>query len=219
MSRALSIVCVTRADPAVLPLLRGMRALANELGAEFVVGLDHHDKMRLPEDAWPDSLLRVRAEGYQETVQDLVIGEASGAYVLRLDDDESCSPAMVKWLAVGKYLESDHWCFARAWLWGDGRHRLAGPPHWPDFQTRLSVAAKAQGHVGLHPTSPHGGGAEAPCAIFHHKLLLRSRAEREELCAHYDSIQAGTGLRAFYLPEEAEEKGMPLKVAKLEGVS
>jgi len=211
LARGLSIVCVTRAEPAVLPLLRGMRALANELSAELVVGLDNWDKMALPGDAWPDVLLRVRANGYQETVQDLVIGKACGAYVLLLDDDEELSPRAAAWLRSGGYLEHDHWCFARAWLWGDYRHYLSGAPHWPDHQTRLSVAAKAQGHRGLHPVGPYGPGAAAPGAILHHKLLLRSRAEREEQCRHYDAIQPGAGMRAFYLPEAA---GMPLQVSE-----
>jgi hypothetical protein len=145
----------------------------------------------------------VVSKGYIESVLDEALEYTAGRYVLRLDDDERCSPAMVQWLREEQFLASDHWKFPRAHILSDGRVSLH-PQLWPDHQTRLSVRAKSGGRRWIHAGSPFGGGDEAPVVIEHHKFAVKSLQERMAIADRYDSIQPGSGnggMQAFNVPE------------------
>lgn len=209
MSADLSIVCVTRVDDAVVPLLRKMAAAATALRAEFVVGADGPGaRERLDAAAIrPDVTILVETAGLQEHAQDDVIRSASGRYILRLDDDEEISSGLFDWLERGNYRAADNWSFRRAWLYPTADRFIASAPHWPDLQVRLSVSEKAAGwHSGIHPACPHGPGVIAThsAVIEHHKLLIRSTEERRKQVKFYNKISPGAGLPIFYLPEDRE---------------
>jgi hypothetical protein len=125
--------------------------------------------------------------------------------VLRLDDDERCSPAMVEWLMRGDYQLGTHWKFARVALFGSEWSAIDSPHLWPDHQTRLSVRAWADGRNAIHCGSPYGGGDLAPAAIEHHKFLVKNTEERLALAQHYDRVGgSGTGWNyPFNVPELA----------------
>ena len=199
----LTVLCVTRASSHVWPFLAEMEALAECCGGEFVVGTDGIDATELMvESDIAAHIVPVHTPGYPEAVLEQVLAECHGTYILRLDDDERCSSDMMEWLIARSYTSSDHWCFSRAWLWTDEKHRLVNAPFWPDHQTRLSVRAKAGGIRSIHPQSPFGMGRIAPVAIEHHKFLLQSREMREAVVKAYNQIQPGAGMREFYIPEE-----------------
>lgn len=226
----LSILCVTRAEKGALPLLRLLPPIARMLGAELVLVADGQkafDTLAQNEVGHGryGRLFEVETKGYIESVLDTCLYLTPGRYVLRIDDDETLSPPLVEWLADRKYQESDHWKFSRAHLWlrematdtGDDEVRvIASPPLWPDHQTRLSTRDKSFGRTHIHCGSPHGGGELAPFPLIHHKFVIKSRQEREEIVKRYESVQpgAGSGFRYFSVPEMVEEEG-----GKLETIS
>ena len=189
----LSILCVTRAEPFAEPFLTAMAELAGDLEAELAIVRDGVD---------------VHSSGYIESVLDEALGFCTGDYVLRLDDDERCSPAMVDWLASGKWASRPSWKFCRQHLWGDERHFIITPQLWPDHQSRLAHRSLSGGRITIHAGSPHGGGELAPCAMVHAKFLVKSLEERRAIVRRYDAIQpgAGTNFAAFSVPEDVYEE-------------
>lgn len=204
----LTIICITKGEACCLPLLAKMTQDAQGLGASMLLFLDNNRGDFTPEfyEHGPAYfvLFLVNSGGYVESVLDYAVSKPETRYVLRLDDDERMSPEMISWLASGAYRASDHWKFPRAHLWRDESTFIAAHPLWPDHQTRLSVKEKAGGRTTVHAGSPFGGGRLAPCYIEHHKFLIRSREEREEISARYEKLQpgAGTHFRSFSVPEE-----------------
>lgn len=239
----LSILCVTKGERSVLPLLEMLSLSAHMVGAEFVLVADGPEAFLSVRgiDIWQglSRLFKTETKGYIESVLDSCINLTTGRYVLRIDDDESIPPPLIEWLRVGAYKESDHWKFNRAHLingtrclqcqgsginprsmtWncctvcGGSGELLPGivtsPPLWPDHQTRLSTRDKSLGRTHIHCGSPHGGGVLAPYPIIHHKFVIKSRQEREEILKRYDEIQpgAGGGFWQFSVPERGEERG------------
>lgn len=223
----LSILCVTRAEECVLPLLRLLPLAARMTGAELILVADGREaSIRLNQMETQLGLAYIfetQTKGYIESVLDACINLTTGRYVFRIDDDESIPPPLVEWLRAGSYKESDHWKFNRAHLiateQGDddkgctctkGETRvITSPPLWPDHQTRLSTRDKSFGRTHIHCGSPHGGGDLCPYPIIHHKFVIKSREEREEIVKRYESVQpgAGSGFRYFSVPEMVEEEG------------
>lgn len=211
----LSILCVTKAEKFALEMLVRMREQANLLEAELVIVQDGET---LADWVKPlaDNYALVRGKGYIESVLDMAIDVTSGAYVLRMDDDESISPEMMSWLLHGKYKSGDHWAFPRKHLWQDGYY-IASQPLYPDLQTRLSTREKSGGRHGVHDGSPYGTGKVADVSIWHHKFRLRNLPERRKIAAKYDQLRegGGTGLwHAFNLPEEYYKSG-EMRIEKL----
>lgn len=219
----LSLLCVTRADDCVLPLLANLESIAASLECELVViadSLPALDKLLLSRIATADRnrVYHLDCHGYIECVLDRAIDLCRGDYILRLDDDESISDGMHSWLLDRRYLTAPHWRFRRAYLWGRAAtdaapstissvspvHTfIANPPLWPDYQTRLSTRAMSGGRHAIHAGSPYGPGELAPGVILHHKLLVKTLEEREAIGARYEAIQAGAGdaVRAYSVPE------------------
>lgn len=217
----LSILCVTKAERCVLPLLETLSLVSRLSGSQFVLVADGQEAFKTiaynPMSGLdPDRLFRIDSKGYIESVLDSCIGLTTGKYIFRVDDDESLPLPVVEWLKSGGYRESDHWKFNRAHLiargnaeTGDGETRvITNQPLWPDHQTRLSTREKSFGRNHIHCGSPHGGGDLAPYPIIHHKFVIKSREEREAILKRYDEIQpgAGGGFWQFSVPERMEER-------------
>jgi hypothetical protein len=184
----LTVLCVTKAESYAQSFLARLAQDASIVGAVLRVETD---------DA------SIQSAGYIESALDDAIARCDTDYILRIDDDETMSLAMLEWLRRREYRSADHWAFPRRNLWPDAQQFVANPPLWPDLQTRLSVKAKAGGRAGVHDGSPFGTGEVAPVAIEHHKFLARTRGEREELVRHYDELRPGAGAEyvMFSLPE------------------
>lgn len=200
----LSVLCVTRFEKHALPFIADMRQLADDCEGELVLAADgSYAFAGLRALGYEPH--RVASDGYIESVLDDAITYCRGDYVLRLDDDERCSPAMIRWMVSGAWQAKSIWKFARAHLWGDERHFIANIPQlYPDHQTRLSVREFAGGRKQIHSGSPFGGGELAPVILEHHKFLVKTLVERRAIVARYDRIQSGAGtqFKAFSVPED-----------------
>lgn len=201
----LSILCISRLEDCSLRFIRAMDALANVLDAQFVLMADGCAAFNKAAELDIEALIeRVESKGYIESVLDDGVRACNGDYILRLDDDECASPAMVEWLMTGVWAQHDHWEFPRMHLWSDGV--LMAPQLFPDHQTRLSIKSKSGGRHGVHAGSPFGGGETAPCCIEHHKFVIKTRPMRQDVAANYDSYCQGYGtgnMKPFSLPEDA----------------
>jgi hypothetical protein len=188
----LTILCVSAGAAYGEPFIDDMREVAADLNCRFV--LYDGSEARVIEDVL-DEAVALCAEGW----------------ILRLDDDERVSPEMYRWLLASSWHEADHWAFPRLNLWPDDDHYIRSDPLFPDLQTRLSTKAKSGGRTEIHQGSPFGTGRLAPCAIEHHKFLVRSEEERRALVLHYDAVRdgAGRGFADFSVPED-----FPLSIAE-----
>lgn len=188
MTSDLTVLCITKAEPYAHEFLARLAQDTSTIGAMLRVETDGAS---------------IHSAGFLESALDEAVAGCDTEYVLRIDDDETMSLAMLEWLRAGKYRAAEHWAFPRRNLWPDAQHYISNPPLWPDLQTRLSIKAKAGGLSGVHDGSPHGTGEVAPGWIEHHKFIARSRVERELLVQHYEHLKpgAGTEYMMFSLPE------------------
>lgn len=173
----LSILCVSDLKERAKPFLREMQQLSKMIGAEFALVVDG---------------VHVRSKGYIESVLDEALTFTHGDYILRLDDDEKCSPAMIRWLIEREYKADSHWSFPRVHLWDTPKQMIFEPYYWPDLQTRLSVREKAGGRPKIHSGSPFGAGTIARVCIEHWVYLCKSKEERLQIARRYHAIQPGS---------------------------
>ncbi len=203
----LSILCVTNNEPAfAYPFIMGFRKLADRLGAELVLDLNREKKDTSPFRGIADKEIETKPDTLQDLVLDMAINECSGDYILRMDNDESVSPAMADWLATGEYTSGRLFTFPRVYFWGDTDHYLNNPGMFPDLQTRLGLKHLMTGCNFIHAGNPNGPGQTVMCAIEHHNLLVKDLAKRREIAALYESVSPGAGSLPWYarynLPED-----------------
>jgi hypothetical protein len=172
----LSILCVSDVKHYAVPFIEEMDRVAHRLGAEFVLVQDGKD---------------VHSAGYIESVLDEAIAKTKGDYILRLDDDEKCSPALIRFLDREIYRSYDHWSFPRAHLWGNPKTMILEKYYWPDVQTRLSVRAKSGGRDKIHVRSPFGAGRIPNACLEHWCYLAKTYEERLEVGRRYHRIHSG----------------------------
>lgn len=199
----LSILCVTKLEPFAREFLWAMCHLSREIGAEFVVAYDNVTEKAFSQSPPCDVWIRVRSQGYIESVLSEALAACRGDYILRLDDDERCSPAMVAWLKSGAWPSQPAWTFATAGLWGDAQSVLMMPELWPQYHVRLTTRALAGGQTQVHQRHPVRDAAIAPAVIEHHKYIAKSLDERLAIAARYDAIRPGAGKRCHSVPELA----------------
>ncbi len=174
----LSLLCVTSGKPRAEQFLEHFADVADHLKAELVILRDGVD---------------IHSAGYIESVLDEAIARTSGDYILRMDDDEKISPAMLAWLEGKQYERGDHFTFPRVHLWGDEKTIVLEQYYFPDLQTRLSVRAKAGGRPQMHQASPFGGGEVTRVAIEHWTYLVKTYEERCAIAATYNTAVNGSG--------------------------
>lgn len=197
---SLSIVCVTNGESHVGSYVKRMRQLADNLKAEFVLGLDGQTAQTSKLREYADTAIDLPAHDVplQEKVLDLAIEQCKGAYVLRLDDDEVVSQALEMWLAKKEYENGKLFAFPRVYMFNDESHVLANEGIWPDLQTRLGLKPLMFGVNGIHAGNPNGTGAVIPYALEHHKLLVKSYEQRKEIADRYEAIRPGAGYSDTY---------------------
>lgn len=212
----LSILTVTRLEPYTAPFLRHFRAVADIVGAEFVVA---HDRCPVV-DCGADKYAPVESSGVIEDVLVEAHAACSGDYVLRLDDDETLSAQaildVVEWSKVDE--DTKVYAFPRANLWGDRWHAISSGSLFPDFQARLMPRHREQRrhvHEGILPD------AAMPGMILHWKFLLKSREERQAIAAGYESKKPGCGsghYLQFSVPEECFDtvETFPFRAGRVE---
>ncbi len=186
----LTILCVTQAKPHAFSFLETMERVAQICEGELVIAADGQEAFDVLgyRTARHRRVVLVTSTGLIEGVLDEAISHCRGDYVLRLDDDEQCSPAMFRWLAEYTYEEHDHWSFPRAHFWGSREAVITTPPLYPDLQTRLSTKAKS-GDLLL--------GKLAPVYIEHHKFLVRP-VEEADVLGRITLVEAGDGTAPWH---------------------
>jgi len=184
----LSLLTITNAVH-VTPLTWDLVTLARGLGAEMVVAHDVPPSQVMPAGV---VYVPVTSKGYMESVLDEAVAACSGDYILRVDDDERCSPALVEWLKDEKYRQSDSWHFPRVNLWKNTSTMILNEPLYPDWQTRLTTKALAGGRGAIHSQAIKPG-ARAKVCVEHHQFLVKSLDERRVKNARYEAAQPGAG--------------------------
>lgn len=193
----LSIACVTQAADYAKPFLLGMLDMAESLKAEIVFGAHGYQAVEYFHnlEGRPFGMTTVQGE-FLEQMLDPVLHMCHGHYILRLDDDERCTPEMVEWLRSRAYHEHPSWFFPRYHLWPDDQHVITSGPCFPDFQGRLTIKEQAHRPPTLHAGQPYPAW-RAPVPFEHHAFLAKSYAERQTLTAKYETIKTGV-----YFPPE-----------------
>jgi hypothetical protein len=191
--------------------LAALLELCRPVVDEIVVALD--DRVD-PALAWravelADSVVRVPYEPPPEALLSWLYGRCRGDWILKLDDDEAPSRALLDGLADAADASVTHVWLPRRWLYGGPRTYLAADPWLPDFQLRLSVndprLVRFPGllHVPLEVAGP----ARYLDAPIYHLETLRPREERERKVEAYERERPGLRLaglafnHALYLPE------------------
>jgi hypothetical protein len=216
----LSLLCVTKAESYTPYFLGHLEGAARALGAECVLVADGHEalgRLEAISASVRESPTRVvQSRGFLESVLDEAVTMCGRDWVLRIDDDEVMSPAMLRWLAKDFPNGYPVWKFPRANLFGAPNQYITNAPLWPDHQTRLTTKLLAGGRTTIHAGCPHGGGALAPGLIEHHKFLVKPLDARRAIAARYEQLQpgAGTPMLAFSAPEDVIAP-LDLKLAEL----
>jgi hypothetical protein len=205
---SLSVLTLTNGRPYAARFLAEFQQLATELGAEYVIAADGPMGIDVARKYGCNIVPLDLAGRTQENAIAPSVAECHGDWILRFDDDETCSPAMREWLLKREWERGTEkvYSFPYAWLWGDADHFLVSFPFWPDPHARLMPREMtAKWPVQSHGPNPFGVGTIVPVAHLHHKFLVRSFAERQATARHYDTYFPGAGTGEHYgnftLPE------------------
>lgn len=201
---SLSVLVFTEGHPFAARFLFEFGRLARDLKAQYVIAGDHEQGFRMAR-RFADIAIQVETKGLQEHKITEVSGMCAGDWILKLDDDETVSPAMRDWLLAWKPGTEAAYSFPYAWLWGDEQHFITAPPFWVDPHGRLMRKELMQDWpTGVHQNNPHTGPV-VPVALCHHKFLVKSMDERREVARRYDGFMQGAGTGELYgkytLPE------------------
>ena len=179
----ISVLCVTRGEPHTPRFLSHFSMVARFLRAEYVVCVDGGADV----DSFGGKVVQVDCSSCPtvETVLEEAVAACSGDWILRLDDDETVSLAMLYFLANFTF-GSEAVAFPRAHLWGDERTAIVNQEYWPDWQMRFSLREYAVRKV-LHEPPPKCD-LLAPACLLHHVYLVRSKEERKECAERYCKI-------------------------------
>lgn len=212
----ITILCVTNGNGKHIPnFLEQMRQHADVLDACLLIGTDGEHGYHAAIEADANMIAPVRSNGYLESILDIVMEQVRTPYVLRLDDDEKLSPALLAWLKQGKYKEFEIITFPRANMWGDEQHFLSEYPWWMDEQTRFGKTELMTGRNVIHQGNPCGAGVTVPYVIEHHKFLVRDYAERRKIAEQYEQVRPGAGLGEFLPFNLPEDTGRKLVLSQL----
>ncbi len=132
---ALSVCCATRVSP---PQTRASLAPLRGVAAEIVVGLDARLAERASEyEEFADRVIVLPCGVVERDLAELHRA-CTQEWVLRVDDDETVSPALLAELPA---LLADgvvrRYAIARRWVVDDGARWVDEAPWWPDFRVRL----------------------------------------------------------------------------------
>jgi hypothetical protein len=144
-----------------------------------------------------------RGAGAIETVLNDAYRSCETSYILRLDDDELLDASAISWLQEGEYVTEPVWHWRRRHLWGDGW--IGNWPLYPDLQIRLAHVRQLAQISRVHELPVASIGSPAGGHLYHHKFLVRDRADRQRLADRYEALQPGSGsakFAVFQVPED-----------------
>ena len=181
---SISVLCVTRGEPHTPRFLHHFGLVAAFLRAEFVVARDRCD---IVVDGAKVIDVDCSSCPTCETVLEEAVAACSGDWILRLDDDETVSFAMLGCLLAADLAKYEAVGFPRAHLWGDEQTMLTNADYWPDVQMRFSKREWAVRHTLHEPPARLDAGV--PGCLLHHVYLVRDREARRETAERYCRIQ------------------------------
>jgi hypothetical protein len=203
-------VCLIASAPAarVAALLEPVRDLADEI----VIAADSRtDAGTLAGYAsLADRFFRLEYRLYEHHLAWLH-AQCTGDWILRLDDDEVLSEALVARLPALLAAPGvrQYWV-ARAWLFPDADSELDDAPWSVDFNNRL---VRNDGTLRFRGVQHTGADGDEPCEylegpIYHLELLLAGPDRRRDKAVRYEVVSplmiahgGGRLNEAFYLPE------------------
>lgn len=210
MAPSISFCCLSGGPPArTAELVALVRPAVDEVVVALDERLDPTALGRLPELC--DELVRYPFAEPVERAFAWLHGLCRGDWVLRLDDDEVPSAALLERLqkvVAAPVLTYAH--VPRRWLFPDASTSLAEAPWTPDYQLRLVrndpavVSFPGRIHVPIAAVGPAEWLAEP---IYHLDLVANDRAAREEKARRYERELPGLRVagralnEAYYLPE------------------
>jgi len=204
----LSVLCLTNAPPARLSVvLEQFRSVADEivLGADLRVGGSQQREYA----ALADLVVPIDFTYAEQHLASLA-ARSTGEWLLRMDDDEMLSPALLEripWL-IGQPIEQ-YWV-PRRWLYESIAGWLSEPPWWPDYHNRLvrrnpRLHFSGVLHTGPEPAYP---ARYLDWPIYHFECLLKDRAERERKALDAERLRPGLEApgggplnEVYYVPE------------------
>lgn len=179
----ISVLCVTRGEPHTPRFLGHFGLVAAFLNAELVIARDRCD-VQVP----GAKVIDVDCSNCPmiESVLEEAVAACSGDWILRLDDDETVSFAMLGCLMASGLSKYEAVGFPRAHLWASTSTMIKNAEYWPDVQMRFSKRQWAVRRT-LHE-GPARMDVVAPAAILHHVYLVRDREARREVAERYCRI-------------------------------
>ena len=220
MAPTLSL-CMTASGPPqrVRRILEAARPTVDEI----VLGVDTRGEPGTVEACadLADRLLPFESPGTGGGLIGWILEQAGGDWILRLDDDEMPSRALLEALpALTRDREATHILVRRRWLFPDGGRYITSHPWWPDVQLRLLRNLPGIWRFGgrLHdPPEVLGARRFSDTSIYHADCVLRSLADRRAKAARYERMRPGIRsedfpLNAVYVPEDClglETKEVP----------
>jgi hypothetical protein len=204
----LSICCLTNAPGDRLEsILEQLRPVADEVvvGADSRVG----DERRREYASSADIVLPIDFV-FAERHLAWLVEQCSSDWVLRVDDDEVPSPALVERLPWLVAQEIEQYWIPRRWLYPEPTHWLDQLPWWPDYHNRLvrrnsDLRFSGVLHTGAEPVLP---ARFLDWPLYHLECILKSRAAREAKAARAEKMRPGLTAPGggplndvYYLPE------------------
>jgi hypothetical protein len=204
---SISVLALTAGAWYAPKFLNKFRKLADSLDAELVIAGDGDEGVAMAH-RFADVVVRVDLNGAtQENAIKPSVDQCKGDWILRFDDDETCSDAMLQWLFKREWEKGQEnvFSFPYAWLW-DENHFITTAPFWVDPHARLMPKdMTAKWEVRSHAPNPFGTGTIVPVAHCHWKFVVRGYSERNATAQHYDTYFPGAGTGEWYgkftLPE------------------
>ena len=208
----LSVTCLSGDLPRLAALLRILRPVADEI----VVAIDDRADPRLLGAATEHAdraFLVPYADPVERTLQWLH-EQTSGDWVLRIDDDEVPSRALLAALAAPP--EDVTHCFvSRRCLWQEGW--LDVYPWQPEWQLRLARRnALAFPGVIHQPVAAEGPARYLDAPLYHLDLVKSDRATREAKVKRYAAMRPGLRVagreqnEAYFIPESRSPPVVPV---------
>jgi hypothetical protein len=205
----LAICCATAHPHRAAAALAPLRPLAEEIVVAVDVSGGEQDLT--PLGALTDRLFEIELDTFPEPAMAWLHAQCAAEWVLRVDDDEVPSAALLERLPeLTRARDVVQYWLARRWLYPDARQWLDEWPWFPDFQCRL---VRNDGQLWFPGLCHSGVALTLPAryldeGLYHLVHLLADRREREHKVERYHAVDpalrvtaADPHLARYYLPE------------------
>jgi hypothetical protein len=201
-------LCIATKDSAgyIEKLLRVGRGFADEVVVAVDATSGDHTESICHE--WADKVFRMESPGYVERVLAWLNEQCTGDWILRLDDDELPSEALMELLpSLMEDREMTHYRLRRRTIIGENRAQwLAQRPWWPDWKLRLfrNIPSIVRVPGRLHSGYDVQGASRFLYrgSIYHYDFVYHDEQHRRTKVRQYQRISPEkSGSHHYTLPE------------------